>query len=56
MPLVKSTSDKALRKNIATEYRALRKKGATKKAALKQAIAIAYSVKRRAGKKKGRKK
>ena len=54
MPLVKSSSDNAFRKNIRTEYKALRKKGLSKKAASKQAVAIAYRVKRRAKKRKAR--
>ena len=54
MPLVKSSSDNAFRKNIRTEYKALRKKGLSKKAASKQAVAIAYRVKHRAKKRKAR--
>lgn len=44
MPLIKSTSKKAIGKNIATEIRAGKKP--------KQAAAIAYSVQREAKKKK----
>ena len=43
MPLVKSTSKNALRKNIAAEVKAGKP--------VKQAVAIAYSVKREAAKK-----
>jgi hypothetical protein len=43
MPLIKSTSKKALSKNIATEVKAGRP--------VKQAVAIAYSEKRAAAKK-----
>lgn len=43
MPLVKSTSKKAFQKNVRTEAR-------TKP--IKQAVAIAYSVKRAAARKK----
>ena len=47
MPLVKSTSKAAFRKNVAAEARAGKP--------IKQAVAIAYSVKRRAaGKSKKR--
>jgi hypothetical protein len=45
MPLKKSTSDKAFKSNIKAEYHAGKP--------LKQAIAIAYSIKRKAGKKAG---
>ncbi len=48
MPLDKSTSKKAFGKNIGAEIRAGKPK--------KQAVAIAYSVKREAAKKKGKKK
>lgn len=44
MPLVKSTSSKAFNKNVAAEVKAGRPQ--------KQAVAIAYSVKRQAEKKK----
>ena len=43
MPLIKSTSKKALGKNIATEVKAGKPQ--------KQAVAIAYAVKRDAAKK-----
>ena len=43
MPLVKSKSEKALKKNISTEVKAGKP--------VKQAVAIAYSVKREASKK-----
>ena len=51
MPLIKSTSKKAFSKNVGAEYKALRAKGSSKGAAVKQAVAIAFSVKRSAGKK-----
>jgi len=44
MPLVKSKSKKAFKKNVKAEIKAGKPP--------KQAVAIAYSVKRRAGKKK----
>ena len=47
MPLVKSSSKAAFRKNIRAEVRSGKP--------IKQAVAIAYSVKRRAAGKKGRK-
>jgi hypothetical protein len=43
MPLVKSTSAKAFKKNVSTEVKAGRP--------VKQAVAIAYSTKREAAKK-----
>ena len=45
MPLIKSKSDKAFKKNISTEVHAGKP--------VKQAVAIAYSVKRSVGKKSG---
>ena len=45
MPLIKSKSDKAFKKNIATEVKAGKP--------VKQAVAIAYSTKREANKAKG---
>ncbi len=45
MPLVKSTSKAAFRKNVAAE---------AKTKPIKQAVAIAYAVKREAAKKKGK--
>ena len=48
MPLVRSKSDKAFRKNVETEMKAGKPQ--------KQAIAIAYSEKRAASKKGGMKK
>ena len=45
MPLIKSKSDKAFKKNISTEVKAGKP--------VKQAVAIAYSVKRAAPKKCG---
>lgn len=47
MPLVKSSSKAAFRKNISAEVRSGKP--------VKQAVAIAYSVKRRAAAKKGKK-
>ena len=44
MPLVKSKSKEALKKNVKTEMKAGKP--------IKQAVAIAYSEKREAGKKK----
>ena len=46
MPLVKSTSKAAFRKNVAAEVKAGKN--------IKQSVAIAYSVKREAAKKKGK--
>lgn len=48
MPLVKSSSKAAFRKNIRAEVRS--------GTPLKQAVAIAYSIKRRAAGKKGKRK
>lgn len=53
MPLYKTSTERAFKHNIKVEYKALRKKGLSKKAATKQATAIAYSIKRRA-KRKGK--
>jgi hypothetical protein len=47
MPLVKSATNKAFRENLKQEMRSGRPQ--------KQALAIAYSVKRRAAAKKGKK-
>lgn len=47
MPLVKSKSDKAFKKNVKAEMKAGKPQ--------KQAVAIAYSVKREAAKPKGKK-
>ena len=47
MPLVKSTSKKAFEKNVKTEVKAGKP--------VKQAVAIAYSEKREAAKKKAKK-
>lgn len=49
MPLIKSTSKKAFTKNVATEVTEGKKP-------VKQPVAIAYSEKREAAKKKGKKK
>jgi hypothetical protein len=51
MSLEKSKSSKAFKHNVRTEVRALEKKGKSKKKSVKQALAIAYSEKRAAGKK-----
>jgi len=48
MPLIKSVKPAAFKKNVATEVKAGRP--------VKQAVAIAYSEKREAEKKKGKKK
>lgn len=48
MPLTKSTSKKAFDKNVGAEVKAGKP--------IKQAVAIAYSEKREAAKKKGKKK
>lgn len=48
MPLIKSTSRKAFDKNVGTEVKAGKP--------VKQAVAIAYSEKREAAKKKGKRK
>lgn len=48
MPLIKSSSKKAFRENVKTEI-------AQGKRPVKQAVAIAYSVKRKAAAKKGKK-
>lgn len=48
MPLIKSTGKKAFDKNVGTEVKAGKP--------VKQAVAIAYSEKREAAKKKGKKK
>jgi len=52
MPLIKSASKKAFEKNVSTEVEAIKAKGKSPKKAVKQAVAIAYSVKREASKKK----
>jgi hypothetical protein len=53
MPLYKSASPAAFQENIRNEYHALKGKGKSTGKAQKQAVAIAYSIKRRAqGKKK----
>ncbi len=51
MPLDKSKSKKAFKKNVSTEVKALEAKGKSPKKAVKQAVAIAYNVKRSAKKK-----
>ena len=51
MPLEKSKSKKAFVKNVKTEVKALEAKGKSPKKAVKQAVAIAYDVKRKAPKK-----
>lgn len=52
MPLIKSKSPKAFNKNVATETRAIEAKGKSPKKAVKQSVAIAFSEKRAATKKK----
>lgn len=47
MPLWRGKSKRAFKHNIRTEYRSLRKRGKSKKKAIKQAVAIAYAVRRR---------
>jgi hypothetical protein len=51
MPLEKSKSTKAFKKNIKTEVKAIEAKGKSPAKAVKQAVAIAYSVKKAAKKK-----
>ena len=58
MPLMKGTSSKTMSKNVKELVDTYEKKGKigtskpkSKKAAIKQAVAIAYSVKRKSGKK-----
>lgn len=48
MPLKKSKTKKAFKENVSTEVKALEAKGKSPKKAMKQAIAIAFSVKRKA--------
>lgn len=55
MPLEKSTSKKAFNKNVSTETKALEAKGKSPKKAVKQAVAVAFSEKREAAKKKEKK-
>lgn len=52
MPLKKGKSAKVFKENVKTEVKALEKKGKSKKKAVKQAVAVAYSEKRAASKKK----
>ena len=52
MPLKHGSSPKAFKSNIRTEVKALEAKGKSPAKAVKQAAAIAYSVKRDAAKKK----
>lgn len=52
MPLKKSTGKKAFKENVKTEVKAIEAKGKSPKKAVKQAVAIAYSVKDKAKKKK----
>lgn len=53
MAVKRGTSQRSFDHNVSTEYRALRRKRVPKGKAVKQAVAIAYSVKRRAAAKKG---
>lgn len=48
MPLKDSPSEQAFKYNVKTEYQALRAKGKPKDKAVKQAVAIGFSQKRRA--------
>lgn len=52
MPLEKGKSPKAFKHNVKTEVKALKEKGVPPKKAVKQAVAIAFSEKRAASKKK----
>lgn len=52
MPLKKGTSESTFKKNMSTEVKTLEAKGKSPKKAVKQAAAIAYSVKRETAKKK----
>lgn len=52
MPLEKGKSKKTFNKNVSTETKALEAKGKSPKKAVKQAVAIAFSEKRAAAKKK----
>lgn len=52
MPLEKGKSKKAFKHNVNTEVKALEAKGKSPKKAVKQAVAIAFSEKRGAKKKK----
>jgi hypothetical protein len=51
MPLEKGKSKKVFQRNMLTEVDALKAKGKSPAKAVKQAAAIAYSVKRRSGRK-----
>ena len=48
MPLKKSKTKKAFKGNVSTEVKALEDKGKSPKKAVKQAVAIAFLVKRKA--------
>ena len=52
MPLEKGKSKSAFKHNVKTEVKALEKNGRSKKKAVKEAVAIAYSEKKSASKKK----
>lgn len=52
MPLKKGTSKKTFNENVSKEVKSLKAQGKSPKKAVKQAVAIAYSVKREAEKKK----
>lgn len=56
MPLEKGKSKKAFNKNVKTEVKALEGKGIKPGKAVKQAVAIAYNVKRKAQAKDSKKK
>lgn len=53
MPLEKSTSKKAFEKNVKKEFKAKKAEGKSPAKADKQAVAIAFQVKRDAAAKKG---
>jgi len=50
MPIIKSKSKKAFKKNVKKEVKVIKGKGIDTKKAVKQALAIAYSVKDKAKK------
>jgi hypothetical protein len=52
VPLWKKPGKRNFKHNVRVEYRALRKRGRSKKQAAKQAAAIAYAIDRRARKRK----
>ena len=52
MPLWRKPGKRSFKHNVRVEYRALRKRGKSKKQAAKQAAAIAYSIDRKARRRK----